>query len=289
MNRSSSPIAVTLLLITTWLFPSIAFTTPIHLEYLDRFKLNQPSIGLSEPSGLSIDSKSGQLWVISDDTSAVFKISPNQTIQSLPIQDTEMEAIELNESAGIFYTLNEEKGRLSVFDLTTRHTIKHAPISNMDGFEQIASIIQQAGKNKGFEGLAWHAKRNRLFALLEGPPGLLIEISPDLTTIESSIQLTQALGFKTNKGTNSTIDFSGLAYDAKRDKLWILSDEASSLFLFDLTTQKVTQTLTLQRTTKKGKLKKIKKPEGIAIDQNNNRLYVVCDKKATLYQWKIRD
>lgn len=262
----------------------------ITLKHLKSTALNSVNANLNEPSGLAISNNTGSLWLISDDTSAVFEYLDNQTIKQFAIKEDELEAITLDEQSGSFYTVNEKKAKISRFDLTTRQKLLSRKLKKMKGYQTIKRTIQKAGSKNGLEGLTWHPERHTLFALLEGPPGLLIEISADLKTILNAKQLSRALGFKhDSKKNQSKIDFSGMTYDNKRDKLWILSDESSSIFIYDINSNQVTQRIVLKRKNKKGNFKKIAQPEGITLNNIGTMLYVVCNKKAKLYQWHIKE
>lgn len=277
-------VAGTLLLLTT---PSSAKPS-LALDYLASEEIGLSAKGLDEPSGLALSTTTGEFWVISDDTSAVFKISPDnlKSIDTMPVSEGEMEAITLAEKEGHFFTVNESKGRIARFSMSDGKQLERQRIHKMSGYADISKSIKSAKSNSGFEGLAWHPERGTLFVAFEGPPGILVEISADLKTIISSTPLTAERGFTDPK--NDIIDFSGLSYDATRKRLWILSDEASRVFLFDLETKQVTESILLHRINAKGKRKKIKKAEGIAVSVDGKKLYVVSDSKATLYQWDIR-
>jgi len=262
----------------------------LSLDYISSTKLNDIAKDLDEPSGLTISASTGELWAISDDTSAVFRFSPSdpEAITTLPIKESEMEAITLAETAGTFYTINESKGRIASFSVADGKRLEREKIQDMEGYSAIRDTVKAAGNNNGFEGIAWHPERQSLFALLEGPPGLLVEISADLKRILSSIQLTADQGFVDSDKPKAAVDFSGLSYDATRKRFWIVSDQAARVFLYDLEAGKVTQSLSLYRLSRKGRRKAIDKAEGVVVSPDGDHLYVVSDSEASLYQWRIR-
>lgn len=261
----------------------------LSLDYISSAKLNDIAKRLDEPSGLTISASTGELWAISDDSSAVFRFSPTdpEAITSLPIKESEMEAITLAETAGTFYTINESKGRIASFSMAGGKRLEREKVQDMEGYSAIRDTVKAAGNNNGFEGIAWHPERQSLFALLEGPPGLLVEISTDLKRILSSTQLTADQGFVDSDKPKAAVDFSGLSYDATRKRFWIISDQAARVFLYDLEAGKVTQSLPLYRLSRKGKRKAIDKAEGVVVSPNGGHLYVVSDSEASLYQWRI--
>lgn len=278
-----------LLACTSLIAMSLMAEPSLTLEYIDSQKLKHVSEDLNEPSGLALSAATGELWAVSDDTSAVFRFPPDdlEAAVVIPVDEKEMEAITLVEANGEFYTVNEAKRRIARFSMADGQRIDRKKVQSMKGYSGIRSSVQAAGGNSGFEGLTWHPERGSLFAVLEGPPGLLVEISADLKTILSSVSLTAKRGFIIPDEPNATIDFSGITYDAKRERFWIVSDEAERVFLFDPETEKVTQSLSLQWISKKGKQKYVNKPEGISLSHDGKVLYVVSDSKARLYRWHI--
>ncbi|MEL7476070.1 MAG: SdiA-regulated domain-containing protein, partial [Cyanobacteria bacterium J06555_12] len=75
-------------------------------------------------------------------------------------------------------------------------------------------------------------------------------------------------------------------YDRTRHSLWIVSDRAQRLFLFDLATQAVRQSFPLTY-SKNGKQRQVVKAEGVAFDPDNSQLYIASDRKAKIYLYEI--
>ena len=77
---------------------------------------------------------------------------------------------------------------------------------------------------------------------------------------------------------NSFIDLSGLCYDSHLDQFWVVSAESQVLFRWNQSKGIIEQFDVLLKT-----------PEGVAVDWDNNLIYVVSDSEAKLYIFKITD
>jgi len=82
------------------------------------------------------------------------------------------------------------------------------------------------------------------------------------------------------------LDFSDLCYDRLRDRFWILSEQASCLFLYDWEAGRVEATLPLRH----GPLEvgqPIAKAEGLAVDPKAGLLWVAGEKGSRLYTFAL--
>jgi uncharacterized protein YjiK len=75
---------------------------------------------------------------------------------------------------------------------------------------------------------------------------------------------------------NFAKDFSGLSYEKRSDRVWIISDENSEVFLCNI------QGEILRRYSIN-----IEQIEGIAIDEENSLIYLVSDPLEKLYVFKL--
>ncbi len=133
-------------------------------------------------------------------------------------------------------------------------TADPAYLSQMAGYDAVSDTLDSTGKtladyfktsdpNDGLEGIAYRADRNSLYLLKEKSPALLIEVDTALKSILSMTVLNcgsykkrcsgQAPFPDTLPGSDKPLDFSGLAFDTARRKLWIVSDTGRSVFIFD--------------------------------------------------------
>jgi uncharacterized protein YjiK len=98
--------------------------------------------------------------------------------------------------------------------------------------------------------------------------------------------LTPARGFRVSGLEHDDLDFSGLCHDRQRDRSWILSEQASTLFLYDWEAGRVEATLPL-RHGPPGAEKPIAKGEGLTVDPEAGRLWVAGEKGSRLYTFAL--
>ena len=156
----------------------------------------------------------------------------------------------------------------------------------MENYGLVADHFPDPPDNKGLEGITVNTRNNHVFVVKEGRPGVLIEISPDLRAIKAARLLTATNGFEHPQVGRDKLDFSGLSHDSTRDTLWITSDKGQCLFHYDWSTDQVLQRLDLNLETDQ-KPAKIRKSEGVAFDPLKRRLYVVSDRDAQLYVFRV--
>jgi len=262
-----------------------------NLTYLDRFNIENKKEGLSEPSGLALSHGRNALWTISDDTKKIFKLSLNGNLKkddSFKIPVNGLEGIALDPTGTYLLVVKEENNEIIQIQIDTQKVVKRECLANMAGYNAVASYFIGSGANKGLEGITWNNGTGTVFVMKEGSPGLLIEVSSDLKTIRNHQLLNQESGFRDTEVGVDKLDFSDLCYDQYRDHFWIISDKAKRLFLYDWKSNKVIQSSKLGY-GKNGKYREIKKAEGVAIDLDANRLYVVSDEEVRLYVFDIRE
>jgi uncharacterized protein YjiK len=260
------------------------------LTYLDRFKIDDEVAGLTEPSGLVLSQEGGALWTVSDDTKKVFKLSFHgklQKDQSFKIDEKGLEGITLGPTGDSLLAVKEESNEILVISITSEKVASRHALSDMAGFDEVEQHFSGGGANKGLEGITFDQDTGTFFLLKEGEPGLIIEISTDLGSILGAHVLDATNGFVDDEVDDDEIDFSGIQYDAVRSRLWIVSDKAKRLFLYDWDQNRVIQSAALGY-EKDGEFREIEKAEGVAIEPSSHRLYVVSDEEARLYVFDIR-
>ena len=260
------------------------------LTYLDCYDIKDENEGLREPSGLLLSPGQDGFWTVCDEEKKVFKLDWEGRVESgqsfeIPVEG--LEGITLDPTGEFLLAAKEETNAIVRIEIATREAEKPRPLAEMTGFGAIAAYFQGDDDNKGLEGITWNTHSNTVFVVKERDPGLLIEVSADLTTIVSDRVLNQDSGFvDTNLGSEK-IDFSGLCYDATRKAFWIVSDDAKRVYLYDWTANRVVQSAPLGY-GEDGNYREVEQAEGIAVDPRANRLYAVSDKEAQLYVFDVR-
>lgn len=261
----------------------------ITLSLLDRLDIHHGDAGLTEPSGLCLTADGKGLWVVSDDTSALFQLmlnGPRGEYVKIPIAANGLEGICISSDEQDLFFVSEEGNRLIQFSLIAQQIVSDRLLSEMKGYNKISEIMLSKNANKGLEGITADSHNNALFLLKEGEPGALIRVDANLKSITAVRKLNKKRGFTDDNIRSKKIDYSGIAYDIKRRALWIVSDRAQRLYLYDWEADQVRFDISLSYKCK-GKVKEIIKAEGVAHDPVTDRLYIVSDAEAQLYVYQI--
>ena len=156
------------------------------LTYLNHFDIKNETEGLLEPSGLVLSHSGNALWTVSDDTKKIFKISLTGKLKkkkSFLTSDSELEGITLIHDGESLVVAKESNNELIKISIKTKEITDRNCLDQMIGYDAVASYFSSGILNKGLEGISWNPEAGTLFAMKEGSPGLLMEISSDLKTI----------------------------------------------------------------------------------------------------------
>ena len=263
----------------------------MRLELLSRHRIRDPGLGLNEPSGLTLNADGSALYTVSDDTKAIFRLDLKGRVSvsdSFFIGLDDLEGIALRGDDSELLVVQERSNSVVVVDLSSRSERSRRPLSAMTNYDTIAHHFPDPPENNGFEGITVNTRNNHVVVVKERQPGLLIELDSTLTTILSTRVLQPSQGFMHPELNAEKLDFSGLSYDSSSDTLWIVSDKGRCLFQYDWAGDTVVQRLDLTISTG-DKPKRIRKPEGVAFDPGRKRMYVVSDRDADLYVFKLHD
>lgn len=261
----------------------------MELRYTGRMGIEHSKAGLKEPSGLALAHDQRSLWTVSDDTRAVFRLA----LDGLLLEDSTirlgvkgLEGIAVGGDGSCLYAVQEEDNRLLRIDVRTRRVSDSRPLADLSGYEAVRDHFSGGHGNKGLEGITWHGARGTLFVVREGRPRLLMEVAPALDRILGSWELSRETGFRDPGTSDRKLDVSDLCFDSARGTLWLLSDRGRRLFLYDLDGTRVVRSFPLAY-HEDGEAREIRKAEGLAITDDGQRLYVVCDEQARLYVYDL--
>ncbi len=203
------------------------------------------NIAVLEPSGLAVDSSGNILYVVSDNSAQVYKLSTTgNVLQTYGYEGNDLEGVSTFTENKLLLT-EERTKELVVFDIITGQFSNHViNYTNNDA-------------NSGIEGVTYDANSNTIFILNEKNPGLLIRLRSDFSVIAE-----YELDFAN--------DYSGIFYESLSNNLWIVSDQSKIINKCTLTGE-VIESYSIN----------IEQAEGIAIA--NNKIYVVSDAEAKLY------
>ncbi|MEC8214877.1 MAG: SdiA-regulated domain-containing protein [Cyanobacteriota bacterium] len=261
------------------------------LKLIDEHRILDEAAGLNEPSGLTLNADGSALYTVSDDTKAVFKLDLKGRLSisgSFFVGVDDLEGIALSADGNKVLMVQEETNSIVTVDLDSRRELSRRPLAGMQNYDSIRHYFPELPDNKGLEGITVNTRNDHVFVVKEGKPGVLIEVSADQDKILNSRLLSTENGFKHPKVEPEKLDFSGLSYDSSRDTIWITSDKGQCLFHYDWNNDRVLQRLELT-IDNDGKQKRVRKSEGVAIDPERKRLYVVGERDGHLYTYKIRE
>jgi uncharacterized protein YjiK len=254
----------------------------VKIVFEHSFSIRHADEGLLEPSGLTL-ARDGTLWTVSDDTRRLFHIDPQGALLGkIDIGNRGLEGITVD-AAGHLWAVDEDSGKILHYDPETGEEILEQKVEDVDGFCAVEKWFEGNGNN-GLEGIAFDPVRSEFLLLKESEPGLLIAVSDQMDRIVSVDLLDRTHGFSDNDRADRKLDFSGIGYDSLRDLFWIVSDEARRVYLFDRRRGRAVASFPLLL---EDEHREVKKAEGIALDSTGTRLFVVSDKDARLYVYRV--
>ena len=213
--------------------------------------INKYAIAVEEPSGLDLALDKKSLWTVSDKYSKIYQLDlTGQILKEISIPSNGFEGITLDLDGQSFWIVQESRGELLQID-TLGNEI------------QTLAITYVKSASGGLEGITINSTNNHLFLLKEKDPSVLIELNVDLETIMF-------------KRIYFALDFSGMDYAELKDELWIVSDQEKKVYRCDLNGN-VLMSFPIN----------VDKAEGIAIDSENNLIYIVSDSADILYIYRL--
>jgi len=218
------------------------------LEKLDEFDLD-----ITEPSGLSFGPGGTSLLIVSDNTNKVYETDlEGNLFRELVYEGMDLEGVTYNESEQIIAVVEERKHQIVLLDYS-------------DGVEQERHDITTGGTtdNKGLEGVSYSKNNSAYYIVNEDVPGELIIWN-------------KAFGNISRTELRISSDYNAIFVDTKNGLLWIVSDESQMLYKCDYNAKVLMEY----------ELPEIKF-EGIAVDSDQQLVYLVNDITFKLYIFKI--
>ena len=208
-------------------------------------------IPVPEPSGLDLTYDETAFWVVSDENSTVYLIdSWGKAIKNFKVDGYDLEGITVIDTT-----------RLAVVLERSREVV----ILDTSGIELRRAKLELTGElNSGLEGITYDPENKLFYVINEKDPILLLTLDENLNEL--------------NRDTLSfSKDASGIYFDSAEKKLWILSDENQMIIKTDLSGSEVYEKYTI----------KVKQPEGITLNNDGTRLYIVSDIQGSLYVFNL--
>ena len=209
-------------------------------------------LNIIEPSGLTLDESSNKLWTVSDENSKIYSISlMGETLDSLTVNGEDLEGV-----------CDSREDNLTVVLERTREIVE---ITKTGKEIKRKAINLKGGLNEGLEGIAYNENNDEYFIINEKNPRLLIRLNNEFDELSRD----------TLKWAS---DFSGLCYDKVENVLWVISDESKVISKCNLDGS-VIQNFKID----------LPQIEGIAVDVEANKIFIVSDISAYLYVFTIKE
>jgi SdiA-regulated len=247
------------------------------LRIEDVRKIANRSEGFTEPSGLALASDGQGYWSVSDDSTGIFRLTAEGRLDpglGVPLVAMGLEGVVEDTARRRLLVIQEEEAAIIAVELTDGAASLH-PLSGMSGFAKIATIFGPLASNNGLEGITVDTSTDQVVVVKESEPRLMIRISADLSTILGVTELTAASGFACDGTEDAVLDVSDITHDATRNAFWLLSDEGACVVLFDPRTGQMTGFALPAAVDRPNR--RLKHPEGIALNRDGTALRVVTD------------
>jgi uncharacterized protein YjiK len=213
-------------------------------------QLDDHSLSIDEPSGLSLAAGGRSLWVVSGQTDFIYRLDLDGTVlDSVSYAGQDPEGVAFDPADSTLWLVEEREREIVQIDLDGRE-VRRVRLA-LDGDD-----------NSGLEGVCVDDDGS-VYVLNEKKPASLILLTGDLAI--------EQMWFLDFAG-----DVSGMAWDRRRQAFWIVSDQDRSVYLWSPAAG------LLGWSALDGK-----KAEGVAYDPDTDHLYVVRETKPRLYIYEL--
>jgi uncharacterized protein YjiK len=212
--------------------------------------LRRYDIPVPEPSGLTLTNDQNRFWTVSDENSSLYELDKfGKIIKRIKVNGFDLEGVTVIDEATLAIVLER-----------TREVV----VLDTSGMElQRVKINLEGELNSGLEGITYNDSTKHFYIVNEKDPALIIELDGDLNEVRRDT-------------IKFAADVSGIFYDENDNMLWILSDEDQMVIKTDMELNIIT----------KFNISVIQ-PEGITVNKNGDRLYIISDLEEKLSVYKI--
>lgn len=202
-------------------------------------------INIGQPSGITMDEKGENIWVVGGSSERIYKITKEGVIlETLAYKGSDPEGIAYDPADSTLWVAEERQRLLVHLDLK-------------GNFIGSIPVGLTGDNNNGIEGVCLD-NNGGFFMVNEKKPGLFLELGRNFT-------------LKALSEIEFASDYSDIAYCSGKNYFFVLSDESKGFFIYSRD-KKVLQRFDLPCT----------KFEGIASTPNGDKLYLVNDSLNTL-------
>ncbi len=218
------------------------------LEEVDKYHLD-----IKETSGLAFGPDRKTLLTVSDNTGQIYEMDlQGNVLRTLAYKGGDLEGVAYNSEENMVAVVEERKREVVLVDYDSGQEISRYPVD-----------VEANDDNKGPEGISWTGEGNSYYMVNEKNPSVLLLWDREKGIVES-------------RYLDLGSDNSGIFVSVEDGGLWILSDEGESVYQCD----------------GEGNVLKrydvgINKPEGIVVDTEKKRMYVVRDLFSKLFVFDI--
>lgn len=206
-------------------------------------------IAVPEPSSLFLKDKF--LWTVSDEDGCLYKMTLRGSVRMIyRLGLADRESIYISDDDR-FYLADEMSSEVTVLD------------SRKKLLEKYSMDLGEVSKNSGAEGLTYSPESGHFYVVKEKKPAEIIEFDNEFNRLA------------VYDGSFAE-DLSDIYYDRINRVFWILSHKSSSVFVW-----------TPENGVENIYTFDIRQAEGLAMDFDQNLIYIVSDKDSLLYTFRI--
>lgn len=202
---------------------------------------------MPEPSGLALDPDMEHLWIVSDRKGQIYKTDlTGKVVQKIDIKASDFEGVAIDASGEILYVLDETKNDITCYNSKGKKLCD-------------INLSEKASNKSGPEGIDVDWETGYFVVVNEKNPRVIYILDPE--------------GNEVHKNKISGLnDLSGVVINPKNKEIWLLSDEDQKLLRI-LPDYAIAEEFLID----------VVQMEGLAIDFDKKRIYIVSDQEEELH------